>query len=289
MSSDIHLLNSKEAANILGVNVSSIKRWTDEGELECIRTIGGHRKFQIDHLSRFIENNRKKASKVNLFALVDNKSPELYYHIVKGNFEYLKSYLIKHALKCNRDNIQQVLTGLYLCHHPLYLMYDNLMTPVLHEIGDRWMARKLTITEEHLASQLIRDAIIRLQGIITIPGEKIGKVICLNISSELHDIALKMVQNILELRGFKTYYTGQITPFIDIDQVLTKIKPDRLYISSTMITDIHEDQQELNMLYDQCEKNSIQIYLGGQGFEQLDYSHPVVVRRLNTFEEVTIY
>jgi len=289
MSSEIHFLNSEEAAKVLGVNVSSIKRWTDEGKLECIRTIGGHRKFQMDHLGNFLKENKKKASKVNVFAVEDRKDVELNYHILKGNFEYLKSYMTTQALKSHRDNVHHVLTGLYLGQYPLYQIYDDLLTPVLHEIGNRWMENKLTITEEHFASQIIRDAIIRLQGIIRIPRKKIGKVICLNLSSELHDIALKMVQNILELRGFKTFYSGQKTPFMDIGQILTKIKPNRLYISSTVIADINEDQKEVNTLYDICEKNSIQIYLGGMGFEQLDYSHQVVVRRLNTFEDVNTY
>jgi len=289
MSSEIHFLNSEEAAKVLGVNVSSIKRWTDEGKLACIRTIGGHRKFQMDHLSNFLTNNKKKASKVNVFEIENRRDLELNYQIFKGNFKYLQSYLTTQALKNHRDEVQQILTGLFLGQYPLHQIYDEVLTPVLHGIGKRWMESKLTVTEEHFASQIIRDAIIRLQGIISVPRKKIGKVICLNLSSELHDIALKMVQNILEIRGFKTYYSGQQTPFMDVEQILTKIKPDRLYISSTVITDLIEDQKEVNTLYDICEKNSVQIYLGGIGFEQLDYSHSAVVRRLYTFEDVNTY
>ena len=35
--------------------------------------------------------------------------------------------------------------------------------------------KKISIAEEHIASQAISDAIIRLQGIIRIPRKKIGK------------------------------------------------------------------------------------------------------------------
>ena len=34
MTKDIEYYNSQEAARILGVNVSTIKRWTDDGQLE---------------------------------------------------------------------------------------------------------------------------------------------------------------------------------------------------------------------------------------------------------------
>ena len=289
MSSEIHFLNSEEAARVLGVNVSSIKRWTDEGKLECIRTIGGHRKFQLDHLGSFLDKNKKKASKLNVFTVESSLDLELNYQILKGNFEYLRSYIITQAIKSNRVNVQKVLTALYLSQYALYQIYDNLLTPVLHEIGNRWRKNKLSIIEEHIAAQIIRDAIIRLQGIITLPSKKIGSALCLNLSSELHDISLKMVQNILELRGFKTYYSGQKTPYFDLEQMLTKLHLDRLYIASTMIMDIDENQEEINVLYNLCENNSIGIFVGGTGFDKLDYSHPSVVRRLNSFEEVQTY
>lgn len=289
MSSEIQFLNSEEAAKVLGVNVSSIKRWTDEGKLECIRTLGGHRKFQMDHLGNFLKKNKKKASKVNIFTVESSSDLELNYHILKGDFDYLKSYIIKQSLKSHRDSVQQVLTGLYLGQYSLFHIYDNLLTPVLHEIGNRWMQKKLMVTEEHIASQIIRDAIVRLQGIIRVPKKKIGNVICLNLSTELHDIGLKMVQNILELRGFQTYYSGQQTPFIDIGKILTKIKPNRLYISSTFIGNKDDDQKEVNTLYEICKNNSIDVFVGGIGFDKLEYSHPVVARRLKSFEDVNMY
>ncbi len=289
MTSGIQFLNSEEAANVLGVNVSSIKRWTDEGKLECIRTAGGHRKFQMDQLVTFIEQNKKKAAKVSVFNIENSRDLELNYYILKGNFDFLKSFVFKQALKSNRDSVQQVLTGLYLGQYPLYQIYDSLLVPVLHELGNRWMEGKLAIIEEHIASQIIRDAVVRLQGIIRVPKKKIGNVICLNLSNELHDIGLKMVQNILELRGYKTYYSGQKTPLFDFKQLLNKIKPDRLYISSTYVENPEEDQEEVDNLYDMCKENGIDIFIGGPGFDMIDYSHESVVRRLDNFEDVSTY
>jgi excisionase family DNA binding protein len=289
MTSGIQFLNSEEAASVLGVNVSSIKRWTDEGKLECIRTVGGHRKFQMDHLASFIEQNKKKAAKVSVFNIESSKDLELNYYVLKGNFDYLKSFVYKQALKSDRDSIQQVLTGLYLGQYPLYQIYDQLLVPVLHELGNRWMQGKLAIIEEHIASQIIRDAVVRLQGIIRVPKKKIGSVICLNLSNELHDIGLKMVQNILELKGYKTYYSGQKTPLFDFEQLLSKIKPDRLYISSTYVENPQEDQKEVDNVYKLCQENGIDIFIGGPGFDIIEHSHDSVVRRLNNFEDVNTY
>ena len=41
------LLSTREVSDMLGVGTTSIKRWADEGELECVRTPGGHRRFPL--------------------------------------------------------------------------------------------------------------------------------------------------------------------------------------------------------------------------------------------------
>ena len=41
------LLSTREVSELLGVGTTSIKRWADEGELECVRTPGGHRRFPL--------------------------------------------------------------------------------------------------------------------------------------------------------------------------------------------------------------------------------------------------
>jgi excisionase family DNA binding protein len=286
MESKTKVLNSEEAARILGVNVSSIKRWTDEGKLECIRSLGGHRKFQMDQLADFVNKNKRIASKINVFSIETAAEVDINYHILKGDFNYLRSFLLKKSVQARREEVQNVLRGLYLGQYPLYIIYDRLITPLLHEIGSRWIKNKLSIVEEHIASQIIRDALIRLQGIIRLPGRISGTAVLLNLSAELHDIALKMVQNILETRGFKTFFSGQQTPFLKIEQLLKKIKADRMYISSTFIEDISATQQELNGLFDLCGQLNIAVYVGGSGFDQLSIAHPAVVKRLYNFEEV---
>lgn len=40
------LMTTKEAADQLGVGTTTIKRWSDEGVLHCVRTAGGHRRYR---------------------------------------------------------------------------------------------------------------------------------------------------------------------------------------------------------------------------------------------------
>ena len=283
---NINYLNSEEAAKILGVNVSTIKRWTDAGKLKCIQTSGGHRKFLMNHLSEFLERNKKKTSKVNIFPIENKSDLAISYHILKGDYQQLIDHMYKKSLNGDRYAVQKVLNGLYLSQYQLYKIYDQLITPVLHRVGARWQKNYISILEEHIASQTIRDAINRLQGIIYLPVRRTSSVLCLNLSHELHDIALKMVQHILEVRGFKTYFSGQMTPLLDIDKVFDKIKPDRLYISSTVVIDPVAFEQEVDKIFNVCLKHETEAYIGGEGWDFLDINHPAVKQRLYNFEEV---
>lgn len=41
------LLNLREAANMLGVHVDTLRRWDDEGRLVAERTLGNHRRYKL--------------------------------------------------------------------------------------------------------------------------------------------------------------------------------------------------------------------------------------------------
>jgi methanogenic corrinoid protein MtbC1 len=286
MDQELNYLNSEEAARILGVNVSSIKRWTDQGWLECIQTAGGHRKFLMSHLAHFLAQNEKKASKANVFDVSSEKDLEISFLILKRGLSQLEELLLQKARQCERDEVFRILSGLYLSQYPLYHIYDNLITPVLHRVGNAWFEKGFSIIEEHITTHTLREGVSRLQGIIHIPQEKTEKVLCLNLSTEMHDFALQLVENILEFRGFYTYLSGQMTPLMQIEKIIQEIKPDRIYISSTYVMNHELAQSEVNFLFSLAESTGIRVFIGGQGWDVLKHDHQVVEQRLDTFEEV---
>ncbi len=286
METKIKYFNSQEAAKILNVNVSTIKRWTDEGELNCIRTAGGHRKFTMQHLAEHLRKNKKKTSKDHFFPIEDEQDMVVNSHILKGNYDFLIDYVFEVAKNANRQKVQHVLNGLYVRRFPLHEIYDKLLTPVLHRNGEDWEQGKINIVQEHFSTQIIRDMIIQLQSIVQISKEKHGKAFCLTLSTEMHDIAIKMVQHILELNGFQVLYSGQMTPTLRIEQIFELHKPDYLFISSTIISDLNLNQAEFDKICHMSEKYGADIYVGGQGFDQIDHNHITVKSRLFSFKQL---
>ena len=52
------IYNSNQVAELIGVSISTIKRWTDTGKLNCIKSAGGHRKFHLNHIKQLLKSNK---------------------------------------------------------------------------------------------------------------------------------------------------------------------------------------------------------------------------------------
>jgi excisionase family DNA binding protein len=49
-------LSISQAAQELGVSLGTIRRWSDMGYLESYRTPGGQRRFNKEHIDRFVSS-----------------------------------------------------------------------------------------------------------------------------------------------------------------------------------------------------------------------------------------
>jgi len=275
-------LSSVQVAEMLGVNVSTVKRWTDENKLGCAKTAGGHRKFTLSHVLDFV---RRK--EVQLPTLQSEEDVRLGYHIVREELDPLRAAVIESALSGSRDNVQRVLYAMHFANFPLHRIYDEVITPVLHELGLRWQRGDSSVIDTHISTQTIRDSIIRLQGLVPAVRRKSGRSLLLNLSTELHDLALKMVDHLLDQRGFENLFSGQITPLFGIESAFERFRPDRVYISTTVVQQPAEDEKELTAISELARRYNSKIYIGGQGLDRLDLTRFPQMKRLHTFEEVT--
>ncbi len=279
-------LSSVDVARILDVNVATVKRWTEAGKLDCVKTAGGHRKFLMRHLAAFAIDHQKYAQHLPLIKFGSELNLDLNAEILKGEFKDLIPFFLEKAMSCDAVTIQNILNSLYMVHQNLALIYDNLLTPVLHEIGYKWERDELSITQEHLASQTIRDGIIKLQDIVIKPEEHVGRAFVLTFSDELHDIPAKMVQHLLETRGFQVLYSGQRTPIGDTESVFETFQPERVYVSSVYVENIEATQKELKELIDLCETHEAQLYGGGAGIGQITLPEGTKIKYLSSFYDV---
>lgn len=64
-------LSLKDASDFLGVHFTTLRGWADRGEIPVFRTPGGHRRFSVADLRRFLAERSSSLAGVNESGLVD--------------------------------------------------------------------------------------------------------------------------------------------------------------------------------------------------------------------------
>ena len=259
-------LNSKEVASIMGVNVSTIKRWTDSGKLDCYQTVGGHRKFLLSHLKNFLKEKINQKLRINIIQYLNKGEKELVQRIDRIDYKYLRNYLFQLGLQQGVDPIHEVINSLLIKGEPQHRIYDELILNVLNRIGSLWSKNQLSISDEHIVSETIRNVMYRIHSEISTNNIKIPqKVICMSLTNEEHEIPLIMIQSILDEMNIPTTNLGPNLPVPEIESNIQVANPTHLIISSNYVMDPDTFNSEISQLIQICHKKDIEILIGGSG------------------------
>jgi len=264
------IYNSYQIAEIIGVNVSTIKRWTDLGKLKCDITVGGHRKFYLNHITEFIKSDPRYSTNLNLNYLVGkNKS------LIESIDNFDNSSLITYCYKClvqgNTEKFLSLNNSLMLKGYHIYSIFDDILLPVLEKIGDEWKKGNLTISEEHLATEIIRKFLSNLNFNYVAKNSSYN-AFCFTLIDDKHDLALFMGESILnENKKIKTFNLGASLPVEDFITLSKKTLPDIIFISIIYINDIKLINKQINLLCDYfSDKEKTKIFLRGGGANMLE-------------------
>jgi excisionase family DNA binding protein len=259
-------LNSKEVASIMGVNVSTIKRWTDSGKLDCYQTVGGHRKFLLSHLKIFLKEKINQKLRVNIIQYLNKGEKELVQRIDRIDYKYLTDYLFQLGLQQSVDSIHDVINSLLIKGEPQYRIYDELVLNVLNRIGDLWSNNKLSIEDEHTMTETIRNVMYRIHSEISKNNVKIPKkVVCMTLTNDEHEIPLVMVQSILDEINIPSTNLGRNVPVPSIESKIQAVNPTHLIISSNYVLDTDTFNSAISRLIKFCHKKDIEVLIGGSG------------------------
>ena len=244
-----HLWTSAEVAHAFRVGVSSIKRWTDEGELESVRTPGGHRRYTLAALYRFasIRNlgteQLPQIEQPDLFEDVPLPADITLYDALRdGDADAVRKLVTPHV-----DSLVQRASFL-----------DRVVGEALWEIGDRWERGDLGVDQEHRASHIISEAIDRLR---PRPRREARLAVLACPPEELHDMPLRLVRLMFEWAGWRTEFLGAALPWTSAHALLTSTKPAILAFSARAGDVFHS--QSFDDLCSACSEAGTQVIVGG--------------------------
>ena len=276
------IYNSYQIAEIIGVNVSTVKRWTDSGKLKCSQTVGGHRKFHLNDLKEFLTTNKKFTASVNTNLLV-GKNHTLHEAIATMDFTYMGTYLYQALRKNNEDKFSSLINSLILEDYSYPSIFDNLIIPLLHRLGDEWINKKLSISEEHMITEILKKFLssINFQYKAT---ETRYNAFCFTMENDEHSLPLYMAETVLNnINVIKTYNLGANLPIEDFLNLSKKVDVDIIFISIIYFEDKDLVKSQIKKLCKELSSNDTHIFFKGAGINLIKPKKNIHV--LESFEE----
>ena len=87
-------LSTQEVANILKVDQSTVKRWTESGTLTCQKTPGGHIKFKYADIMTFMQKFPITENGIITTGDIKENNEAINDAIMKKNYRFLSGHLL---------------------------------------------------------------------------------------------------------------------------------------------------------------------------------------------------
>ncbi|SEA87829.1 B12 binding domain-containing protein [Pedobacter hartonius] len=113
---------------------------------------------------------------------------------------------------------------------------DLVLFPFMKKVGMLWQTGAIDPSQEHFASNLIRDRIIVEIDKLEKPVRENPKRFLLFLpEAEMHETGLLFARYLLKSCGMDTLYLGQEIPYTDVKKVIVTYKPDYAFIVLTSL------------------------------------------------------
>lgn len=244
------LWTSAEAASAFRVGVSSIKRWTDEGELESVKTPGKHRRYTLLALHRF----------ASIRKLPVDLLPPLVGAVAAEEVPLPAEVTLFEALRrADAAAVRRLVDPRVHSIAQRAAFLDRVIGDAMREIGERWVSGELTIEQEHRASYMIAEEVDRLRPERPVGG-KLAILAC--PPDELHELPLRLVRLVLEWSGWRTEFAGASLPWKEACQAAHRDRADLLALSARSPETF--DASEFDDLVRHCNEAGTRVIVGGE-------------------------
>jgi MerR family transcriptional regulator, light-induced transcriptional regulator len=230
------LLSTVDVGRLAGVGPTAVKRWADQGVLPCVKTAGGHRRFERVAVQRFLDSVNGPTSPSLVDALLHSDGLG-----------------IEARLLTERSRLGS------------WVAACEMLGGVLAEVGERWRAGRITILQEHVASERLARALARIADALPLPP-RAPRCVLACAEGDRHSLGLSLIEVALRESGWATVWAGQDTPVADLARVARDRAAEMIAVSaSAASTDPEGLRRQAEILGSACAAARVALGLGGSG------------------------
>lgn len=267
-------LSSKEVSEILGVNISTLKRWTNTGLIGCQKTAGGHRKFTMQHVRDYYKKNHNHGKNTDL-GLETKAHKNIYEHINKSNFKELSIILADASLESDELSVSTVINGSYMKGISIEKICDEIIDPASFIVENALSKGYLSHVETFISRKLITRTAENLNQSKPNGAFNGSTALCVNFEDNLPDLGVVMSEIILRHNGYNVLNTGSHAELGNLESLLTKKSIDIIVFylcdmqccMATVENNLTKTEQQVVTIAKLAKKMDIKVIFGGEGIQ----------------------
>jgi methanogenic corrinoid protein MtbC1 len=215
-------------------------------------------KNYVKKASVYIDNSIKIIKEFELVEInyLDNSK---YRNIAE---EYLESLISRDKQKSSKVILDSIKNQVSIED-----IYTEIFNPVMKEIGNLWYKGDITVDKEHYATAVTQGVMAQLYSRIFSTQRNGKTMVALCVGNELHEMCIRMLCDLFELKGWDTVYLGAAVPTESIINSLDEYNPDLLLLSVTMPNYLEDCKELINKIREKNSYNDIKIAVGGRAFD----------------------
>lgn len=257
------LLTPKQVAQAIGVSESSLKRWCDRGLIETVRTPGGHRRMSAAGVMEFLRGREQPLVRPEVLGLPSNtgKSRRVMDRAAERFHE---------ALAAGDEEIcRQVVFDLYLAEYRLSRIFDQVVAPAFHQIGERWKCQQLEVFQERLATEIGLRLVGELRRLVVGSGTpERPKALGGTCAGDPYQLPTSLVELALRECGWEAVNLGASLPFTTLESALVRNRPRLFWLSVSVVPDEDRFVEQYNRFLAKAEAIETAVAVGGQGLHE---------------------
>jgi excisionase family DNA binding protein len=241
-------LSTPEAAAILGVSVSTVKRWVDDGILPAHKTAGGHRKLLRAEVLAMARRGGFPRGDLSILSLRE-PADTLAEALLHGD-GVMTTCLIRR---------------LYESGMSIEVLADRVVSPALAKVGHDWEQQRIDVWQEHRGSQLCAAALFDLREELQNRAER-ERPLALGGApgGDPYLVPSLLVELTLLDNGWEATNLGPDTPLKSLAHAIQELQPKLVWLSVTYIRDEQEFIAGCARVFEEVVKIGALLAVGGQ-------------------------
>jgi len=207
----------------------------------------------------------KRGIKITCEAITEIEHTETF---LEGDFYDVRKEYLNALLTNQTKRAYQVISEVKKQQVPITQIFEDILSKTMYEIGDLWHRNIITVDKEHYATSVTQSIVTGFYDEIFDRPRKSRTLVACAIGSELHEMGIRMLADIMEYSGWDTFYLGAALPEKAILLAIEEHKPDVIALSVTMppyLSICENIVKSIRKTYP-----DVRIAVGGQAFRSTD-------------------